>query len=73
VVVIIDNAKYPTSQPSPRLASRTNPHFHLDYLPPYSPDLNLIERVWEPDIAVVEAQFVQWTQGNEKLRRLCSI
>jgi hypothetical protein len=61
----------------------------LDYLPPYSPDLNPIERVWKLTrklcihdqyflslgavIAVVEAQFAEWAQGNETLRRLCSI
>jgi transposase len=63
--------------------------FQLDYLPSYSPELNPIERVWklsrklcihdvyfsnlEAVITAVEAQFVQWTQGNETLRRLCSI
>ena len=50
---------------------------------------NPIERVWkltrklcihdvyfpnlEAVITAVEAQFAQWAQGNETLRRLCSI
>ena len=59
------------------------------YLPPYSPDLNPIERVWKltrrmavhnkyfPEIndiiSDVEACFGQWTKPNEVLRRLCAI
>ena len=61
----------------------------LDYLPPYSPELNPIERVWkltrrqclhnryfpvlEEVVAVVETQFENWRNGNETLRRLCAI
>jgi len=68
---------------------RFNLDFRLDYLPPYSPDLNPIERVWQltrklcihdqyfPTIAAVitavETQFEKWTNGNMTLRRLCSI
>lgn len=63
--------------------------FSFDYLPPYSPDLNPIERVWkltrrlclhnryfnqlEAVIDSVEAEFCQWTKHNETLRRLCAI
>ena len=55
-------------------------HFRLDYLPPYSPYLNPIERVWKltrklciheqyfPSIAAVitavETQFDKWTSGK---------
>jgi transposase len=58
-------------------------------LPPYSPDLNPIERVWKLTrrlslhnryfahlsgvIAAVETQFAYWTKPNETLRRLCSV
>jgi transposase len=58
----------------------------LDYLPPYSPELNPIERVWkltrrqclhnryfatlEEVIAAVEAQFGSWARRNDALRRL---
>jgi transposase len=71
------------------LASKKEAQFRLDYLPPYSPDLNPIERVWKltrklcihdeyfPNIAAVitavETQFDKWTNGNATLRRLCSI
>ena len=63
--------------------------FMLDYLPPYSPELNPIERVWkltrrqcihnryfpalEEVVAAVETQFGYWANGNEALRRLCAI
>jgi transposase len=63
--------------------------FALDYLPPYSPDLNPIERAWKLTrrqclhnryflvlnqvVVSVEAQFAQWLRGNITLRRLCAI
>jgi hypothetical protein len=63
-------------------------NFVLDYLPPYSPELNRIERVWkltrrqclhnryfpvlEEVVAVVETLFGNWRNGNETLRRFCA-
>jgi transposase len=63
--------------------------FKLDYLPPYSPDLNPIERVWKLTrrqclhnryfpllseiVDSVETQFKQWLRGNITLRRLCAL
>jgi len=60
----------------------------MDFLPPYSPELNPIERVWKltrrqclhnryfPNLADliedVEQQFQRWERGNETLRRLCA-
>jgi len=71
---------------------RTEQHaveFTLDFLPPYSPELNPIERVWkltrrlclhnryfnalEDVTASVEEQFNKWTHASETLRRLCAI
>jgi transposase len=65
------------------------PHFKLDFLPPYSPDLNPIERVWKltrrlclhnvyfPKLdqvcAVAEQQFRRWSAGSRALRKLCAI
>ena len=62
--------------------------FALDFLPPYSPELNLIELVWKLTrrsclhnryfgqlselIEDVENQFNQWHKGNATLRRLCA-
>lgn len=64
-------------------------HFALAFLPPCSPDLNRIERVWkltrrhclhnrcfktiEMVVEAVESAFAQWVEGNETLRRLCVI
>ena len=61
--------------------------FHCEYLPPYSPDLNPIERVWKLTrrlcvhnryfskiselVDLVEDQFQLWGVGNDDLRKLC--
>lgn len=89
VVVIIDNARYhhATLHAAWRLAQQ--PDFTLLFLPPYSPQLNPIERVWKlvrrlwlhnhyfPSLAaltvVVDVQFKAWARPNRVLRRLCSI
>jgi hypothetical protein len=58
-------------------------------LPPYSPELNLAERMWKltprpclhngyfpklDDVTVtVETEFAKWTQPTNTLRRLCAI
>ena len=63
--------------------------FVLDYLPPYSPELNPIERVWkltrrrclhnryfarlDDAIAAVEEEFRAWTTRNDTLHRSCAI
>ena len=89
VVVIADNAKYHHAKLHQPWRQAHEARFQLDYLPSYSPDLNPIERVWkltrklcthdvyfptlEAVITAVEAQFARWAQGNETLRRLCSI
>ena len=70
-------------------ATNTSGDFVLDYLPPYSPELNPIERVWkltrrqclhnryfpalEEVITAVETEFGRWGHGKETLRRLCAI
>ncbi len=70
-------------------ATSLAPQFGLDFLPPYSPDLNPIERVWKLTrrlclhnryfgfldgvVAAVEDQFAEWITPNDSLRRLCAI
>jgi transposase len=65
------------------------PGFTLDYLPPYSPELNPIERVWKltrrlclhnvyfPKLdqvcATAEQQFNQWSAGSSLPKKLCAI
>ena len=89
VVVITDNAKYHHARLHKQWREQHAGDFVLDYLPPYSPELNPIEWVWkltrrrclhnryfaqlEEVIDAVEAEFGQWTSRNETLRRLCAI
>jgi transposase len=89
VVAISDNAAYHRSRLHLAWREEHGAEFRLDFLPPYSPELNPIERVWkltrrlclhnryfgflEGVIDAVEYQFGQWAESNETLRRLCAI
>jgi transposase len=89
IVVISDNAKYHHANLHKPWREAHQQAFALDYLPPYSPDLNPIERVWkltrrsclhnryfaklETVVDVVERQFQHWAAPNEILRKLCAI
>ena len=89
MVVISDNAKYHRAKLHAGWRSQYQAGFALDFLPPYSPDLNPIERVWKltrrlcPQnryfgfldgvVEAVEQRFEQWTKPNETLHRLCAI
>ena len=43
--LVLDNARYQKCKVVQELASSLD--IHLEYLPPYSPNLNLIERLWK--------------------------
>ena len=89
VVVIADNATFHHAALHKAWRTQRAGKFDLSFLPPYSPDLNPIERVWKltrrlcvhnryfPTLDAVsesvEAQFAQWATPNEALRRLCTI
>jgi hypothetical protein len=89
VVVITDNAKYHHARLHRQWREEHAAEFVLDYLPPYSPELNPIERVWkltrrlclhnryfpllQEVTTTVETEFVSWAGPNETLRRLCAI
>lgn len=89
VVVITDNAKYHHARLHKDWREEQAHGFALDFLPPYSPELNPIERVWkltrrrclhnrhfpklEEVTLAVESEFVTWAKRNEALRRLCAI
>ena len=45
VHLVLDNARYQKCKAVQELARRLD--IHLDYIPPYSPNLNLIERLWK--------------------------
>lgn len=89
VVVISDNAKYHHAKMHLPWRQDRELRFALDFLPPYSPELNPAERVWkltrrrclhnryfaalDEVIAAAETQFENWVHSNETLRRLCAI
>jgi transposase len=89
VVLMLDNARYHHAKLHKEWRQAQTPGFVLDFLPPYSPELNPIERVWrlvrrkcihnryfpvlENVISTVEKQFAQWACGSEALRTLCAI
>jgi hypothetical protein len=47
VVIIADNAKYHHGRLHKEWRERHSRRFALEFLPPYSPELNPIERVWK--------------------------
>jgi transposase len=89
VVVIIDNARYHHAKLHADWRNQHTPQFVLNFLPPYSPDLNPIERLWKLTrrlrlhnryfptlnavIHSVESQFNEWVEGSEIIRKLCVI
>jgi transposase len=89
VVVITDNAKYHHANLHKLWREQQAPSFLLDYLPPYSPALNPIERVWKRTrrncvhnvyfaklqllVEKVDQQFLKWSEPNEELAQLCVI
>lgn len=89
MVVVLDNARWHHAK---WLKEQLRPYrrwLKLDYLPPYSPDLNPIERVWkitrricthnryfpalEELMQVVTEQFDRWALPNPTLQHLCAI
>lgn len=88
-MVITDNVRYYRAALHKEWQEAAEPWFRLESLPPYSPDLNPIERVWkltrrlathnkyfpaiDDVIAAVEHTFDQWHKGNDALRPLCAI
>ena len=89
MVVVLDNARWHHAK---WLEEQIRPYrrwLRLGYLPPYSPELNPIERVWKMTrricthnryfpaldelIQVVTDQFNRWTLPNTTLQRLCAI
>jgi transposase len=89
VVIIVDNARYHHARLHQPWRAKMAKRFALYFLPPYSPELNPIERVWKLTrrrclhnryfehlktiITDVEEEFDNWKTRNEVLRRLCAI
>ncbi len=89
MVVVLDNARWHHAKYiKPWLRKHRN-ILKLVFLPPYSPELNTVERVWkltrtlcthnryfaaiEELIDAVSNQFEAWKRPNNTLRRLCAI
>ncbi|EQD75659.1 Transposase [mine drainage metagenome] len=87
--IILDNARYHHAKLLTQWFEDQKQSLFLDFLPPYSPKLNSIERTWKllkklrlhnqyfPDlkgvIKVVAKQFLLWAEENESLKTLCRI
>lgn len=89
LVVVLDNARYHHATLLRPFLTERRHLLSLSFLPPYSPELNPIERVWKlarklcthnqyfPLLAdlvtAVSAQLELWRQPNPVLSRLCGI
>jgi len=88
LVVILDNARWHHARLLRPWLYQNRKKIELFFLPPYSPHLNPIERVWKlvrydcthnqyfKTLAevreLVEAKFSNWTKPNSTLRKLCA-
>jgi len=89
MVVVLDNAGWHRAQALRPWLYHHRDLLRLDFLPPYSPDLNVMERVWkltrrvcthnqyfavlEELINTVTTQFDTWFRPNYQLQRLCAV
>lgn len=89
MVVVLDNARYHHAVLLAPLLRQYRKVLSLLFLPPYSPQLAPIERVWKLArrmathnrffatlnelLAAVEQCFDRWRESNPVLRRLCGI
>jgi transposase len=89
VLVLADNARFHHASLHAHWRNGCSDRFSLLFLPPYSPELNPIERVWKltrrlathnryfahvDEVAqAVEAVFEKWITANTTLIKLCAI
>jgi len=89
MVIVLDNARYHHAKLLAPLLHKHQKYLALLFLPPYSPQLAPIERVWklarrlathnryfatlDEVLIAIDSCFDQWTQPNSVLRRLCGI
>jgi hypothetical protein len=89
MVVVVDNARWHHAKALNEWLDNHKDHLCLDFLPPYSPELNAVERVWkltrticthnryfpnlEDLVATVAIQLGKWRKPNTILHRLCAI
>lgn len=89
MVLVLDNARWHHAKLIQPWLFKHRHVIQLDFLPPYSPELNAIERVWKltrklcthnryfphlDDLTqAVSQQFIAWMKPNDALRRLCAV
>jgi transposase len=89
MVLVLDNARWHHAKLIQPWLIEHRHMIQLDFLPPYSPELNPIERVWKltrrlcthnryfphmDDLtSAVSQQFVPWLSPNDILRKLCAV
>lgn len=89
LVLVLDNAKYHHARALQPWLHEHRTRLTLLFLPPYSPELNPIERVWkltrrlathnrhfptlEDIMHAVRERFTTWEKSNRQLVRLCAI
>jgi len=89
VLVLSDNARYHHAKLHTEWREKCSKKFAQLFLPPYSPELNPIERVWKltrrlathnryfekiDQVAeAVELTFNSWSKPNKTLKKLCAI
>lgn len=89
IILVLDNARYHHATMIQPWLYKNKDKIRLLFLPPYSPDLNNIERVWKMTrrvcthnryfasldevLNVVKKQMKIWSSPNETLRKLCCI
>jgi transposase len=89
MIVIVDNAKWHHARLLGPWLWDHRRELVLDFLPPYSPELNAIERVWkltrrlcthnryfpalEDLVTIVFDQFALWCKPNHTLHKLCAV
>jgi transposase len=89
MVLVVDNARHHHAAALRPWLHRHRQTIQLDFLPPYSPDLNPIERVWkltrhlcthnryfpelEELVVAVFERFRLWQKPNRILHQLCAI
>jgi transposase len=88
-VILADRAPYHRARVHKDWREACSDKFSLEFLPPYSPELNPIERVWkftrracthniyfpaiDDIVTAVEPQFDQWRNRSETLQSLCAV
>jgi transposase len=89
MIIILDNARFHHAKALSDWLEQHSQYFHLDFLPPYSPELNPIERVWKLTRRLcthnqyfeqldelrqsVFTKFREWFCPNQVLVQLCAI